>query len=161
MIVIVGLIVLLFAVLVAVVGVLGNTGPDHTLVAHFSVFGYHVTGSTGTLFLFGIVIGAAAMLGLSVLLAGASRTAGRGRDARRDLARSQRETALANRDRDTLLEHQQAGAAVNPAVATTPRNGVPLLGRWLRGRQPTGTISVDPQSRSMLTETEGHRNEHR
>ena len=152
MLVIVGLIVLLLAVIVALMGVLGNTGPTHPLTENFSVFGYHVTGSTGALFLFGIVIGAVAMLGLSVLLAGAWRTAGRGRDARRDLETSQRETAFANRDRDTLLEHQQVGAPVNPAVATTPRNGVPLLGRWLRGRQPTGTISVDPQSRSMLTE---------
>ena len=111
MLVIIGLIVLLVAVIVAVMGVLGNTGPAHPLTENFSVFGYHVTGSTGALFLFGIVIGAVAMLGLSVLLAGASRTAGRGRDARRDLERSQRETAFANRDRDTLLEHQQVGDA--------------------------------------------------
>jgi hypothetical protein len=167
MLVIVGLIVLLLAVIIALMGVLGNTGPTHPLAENFSVFGYHVTGSTGALFLFGIVIGAVAMLGLSVLLAGAWRTAGRGRAARHDLAMSQRETAFANRDRDTLLEHQQADyvhdAPANPAVATTPRNGVPLLGRWLRGRQPTGTTDVrgtrHPQSRSVLTETEGHRNE--
>ena len=156
MLVIVGLIVLLLAVIVALMGVLGNTGPTHPLTESFSVFGYHVTGSTGALFLFGIVIGAVAMLGLSVLLAGASRTAGRGRDARRDLERSQRETAFANRDRDSLLEHQQvgavAGAPVNPAVATTHRDWIPLLGRWSRGRQPTGTSCVDSQSRSMLTE---------
>ena len=82
MLVIVGLIVLLLAVIVALMGVLGNTGPAHPLTENFSVFGYHVTGSTGTLFLFGIVIGAVAMLGLSVLLAGARRTADRGRDAR-------------------------------------------------------------------------------
>ena len=178
MLVIVGLIVLLLAVIVALMGVLGNTGPTHPLTENFSVFGYHVTGSTGALFLFGIVIGAVAMLGLSVLLAGAWRTAGRGRDARRDLERSKRETAFANRDRDTLLEHQQVGdatgAPVNPELATTPRNGVPRLGRWLRGRQPTAVTNVDgtrrhrtpvdsvsPQPRSVLTETEGHRNEHR
>jgi hypothetical protein len=141
------------------------------LSENFSVFGYHVTGSTGTLFLFGIVIGAVAMLGLSVLLAGAQRTAGRGRDARRDLARSQCETALLNRDRDTLLEHQQTGAdtgaPVNPAVATTRRSRIPLLGRWPRRRQPTGSAYVDPvdtvspRSRSALTETEGNGNEHR
>ena len=169
MLVILGLIVLLLAVIVALMGALGNTGPTHPLTENFSVFGYHVTGSTGALFLFGIVIGAVAMLGLSVLLAGASRTAGRGRDARRDLERSQRETAFANRDRDTLLEHQQVGAPtgapVNPELATTPRNRVPLLSRWFRGRHPTGTTYVAgtqrPQSRSVLIETEGHRNEHR
>lgn len=106
MIVIVGLVVLLIAVLVAVVGVLGNSGTAHLLTETFSVFGYHVTGSTGTLFIFGMVIGAIAMLGLSVLLAGARRTAGRGRDSRRDLARSQNEAAFANRDREVLLERQ-------------------------------------------------------
>jgi len=168
--VILGLIVLLLAVIVALMGVLGNTGPTHPLTENFSVFGYHVTGSTGALFLFGIVIGAVAMLGLSVILAGAWRTAGRGRVARRDLERSQREAAFANRDRDTLLEHQQTGATTgapprNSDLATPPRDGIPRFGRWLRGRQPTGTTDVGgtdrPQSRSVLTETEGHRNEHR
>ena len=147
MIVIVGLVVLLVAVIVGVTGVLTNAGAAHPLTENFSVFGYHVTGSTGTLFLFGIVIGAVGMLGLSVLLAGARRTAGRGRDAQRELERSQRETEFLNRDRDQRLEHQQVGAAtgatVNPQAATTRRNRIPLLGRWSRGRQPTGTTHVD------------------
>ena len=143
MIVIVGLVVLLAAVIVGFTGVLTNAGAAHPLTENFSVFGYHVTGSTGTLFLFGIVIGAVGMLGLCVLLAGARRTAGRGRDARHELKRSQRETAFLNRDRDKLLEQQQGadtGSTVNPpAAATTRGNRVPLLGRWSRGRQPTAT----------------------
>ena len=109
MIVIAGLIVLLVAVIVAITGVLANAGPAHPLTGNFSVLGYHVTGSTGTLFVFGIVIGALAMLGLSVLLAGARRTAGRGRDARVELRHSQRESAFLNRDRDLLLEQQRSG----------------------------------------------------
>ena len=147
MIVIVGLVVLLVAVIVGFMGVLTNAGPTHPLTENFSVFGYHVTGSTGTLFLFGIVVGAVAMLGLCVLLAGARRTAGRGRDARHELKRSQRETAFLNQERDQRLEHQQVGAASGSAVssqpATTRRNRVPLLGRCSRGRQPTGTAHVD------------------
>jgi hypothetical protein len=146
MIVIVGLVVLLAAVIVGFTGVLTNAGAAHLLTDNFAVFGYHVTGSTGTLFLFGIVVGAVAMLGLCVLLAGARRTAGRGRDARHELKRSQRETAFLNQDRDQRLEHQQAGAAsdspVNPQPAPTPRNRIPLLGRWSRGRQPAGTAHV-------------------
>ena len=146
MIVIVGLVVLLIAVIVGFTGVLTNAGAAHPLTENFSVFGYHVTGSTGTLFLFGIVVGAVAMLGLSVLLAGARRTAGRGRDARHELKRSQRETAFLNQERDQRLEHQQVGAASGSAVnsqrAPTRRNRVPLLGRWSRGRQPTGTAHV-------------------
>ena len=147
MIVIVGLVVLLVAVIVGFTGVLTNAGAAHPLTENFSVFGYHVTGSTGTLFLFGIVVGAVGMLGLSVLLAGARRTAGRGRDARRELKRSQRETAFLNRDRDQLLEHQPVGAATGSPVhsqgAATRRNRVPLFGRWSRGRQPTGTAPLD------------------
>jgi hypothetical protein len=66
MLVIVGLIVLLAA---AIGGVLSNAGAGHPLT-DFSVFGYHLTGSTGTLFLFGIAIGAVASLGLCLLLTG-------------------------------------------------------------------------------------------
>jgi len=148
MIVIVGLVVLLVAVIVGFTGVLANAGPAHPLTETFSLFGYHVTGSTGTLFLCGIVVGVVAMLGLSVLLAGARRTAGRGRDARHELTRSQRETAFLNQERDQRLEHQQAGAApdlpVTPEGATTrgkgfSRFGFSRFGRWSRGRQPKGT----------------------
>jgi hypothetical protein len=146
MIVIVGLVVLLVAVIVGFTGVLTNAGAAHRLTENFSLFGYHVTGSTGTLFLSGIVVGAVAMLGLSVLLAGARRTARRGRDNRHQLRRSPRETASLNQERDQRLEHEQAdtasGTAVNPQPAPTPRNRVPLLGRFSRARQPTGTAHV-------------------
>lgn len=141
MIVIIGLAVLLFAVVVGFLGVLNNAGAAHPLSENFSVLGYHVTGSTGTLFLFGIVIGALAMLGMSVLLAGARRTAGRGRDARRELQRSRRESAFVNRDHD--FEHQPVGAATGPTVNSELATARPggkrgsLLGRWSRGRQPT------------------------
>jgi len=139
MIVIVGLVV----VIVGFTGLLTNA---HPLPENFAVFGYHVTGSTGSLFLFGIVVGAVAMLGLSVLLAGARRTAGRGRDSRHELKGSQRETAFLNQEREQRLEHQQVGAAggsaVNPQPAPTPRSRVPLLGRWSRARPPTGTAHV-------------------
>jgi hypothetical protein len=109
------LIVLLVAVIVAIAGVLSNAGSTHALTEGFSLFGYHVTGSTGTLFLYGIVVGAVALLG--VLLAGARLTASRGRDARRELARSQRETAFINRGSDTFL----------PVATITPENEGPEL----------------------------------
>ena len=75
MLVIVGLIVLLVAAIVAI-EVLSNAGAGHPLT-DFSVFGYHLTGSTGTLFLLGIAVGAVASFGLCLLLAGAPRTASR------------------------------------------------------------------------------------
>ena len=142
MVVIVGLVVLLVAVIVGFTGVLTNAGAAHPLTENFAVFGYHVTGSTGTLFLFGIVVGAVAMLGLSVLLAGARRTAGRGRDSRHELKRSQRETAFVNQEREQRQVGAAGGSAVNPQPAPTPRSRVSLLGRWSRGRPPTGTAHV-------------------
>ena len=83
MIVILGLVILVAAVIVGVGGVLGNGGSGHALSHGFALFDYHVTGSTGTLFLYGIVVGAVALFGLSLLLAGARRTSLRGRAARR------------------------------------------------------------------------------
>jgi len=57
MIIILGLIILVAAVIAGIAGVLTNGGSGHALTHGFSVFGYHVTGSTGTLFLYGIVAG--------------------------------------------------------------------------------------------------------
>src|SRR6476659_10035594 len=145
MIVIVGLVVLLVAVIVGFMGVLSNAGPAHQLTENFSVFGYHVTGSTGTLFLSGIVVGAVAMAGLSVLLAGARRTAGRGRDARHQLAKSQRETAFLNHERDQRLDHEQTGATKDSSVRTqgtsTGPSRAPLLSRWSPRRLSAGTAN--------------------
>src|ERR1700685_4504663 len=82
MIVVIGLVILVAAVIAGVAGVLSNGGSGHALTHGFAVFGYHVTGSTGTLFLYGIVVGAIAVAGLSLLLAGARRTSRRGRRVR-------------------------------------------------------------------------------
>jgi hypothetical protein len=148
MLVIFGLVVLLVAVIVGFTGVLNNAGAAHPLTENFSVLGYHVTGSTGTLFLFGIVIGALAMLGMSVLLAGASRTARRGRDARRELERSQRETeSVVNRDRD--FESGPVGSAtgskVDSELPTTWQSRMKgsFFGRRSYGRHPSSPRTVD------------------
>jgi hypothetical protein len=111
MIILIGLVVLVAAVVVGVAGVLSNGGAGHTLTDQFAVFGYHVTGSTGLLFLYGIVVGAVGLFGLSLLLAGARRTARRGRAARSELKQSRRETAAANQDRDDLAQARQRETA--------------------------------------------------
>ena len=109
-----GLIILVVALLVGLVGVLTNSGSAHALTQDFTVFGYHVTGSTGTLFLSGIVVGAAAMLGLSLLLAGARRTYRRAESARRRLRQSRNETAAVRQERDVLLEQHRADGLDRP-----------------------------------------------
>lgn len=120
MIIIIGLVVLIAAVVAGVAGVLSNSGSGHPLTHHFAAFGYHVTGSTGTLFLYGIVVGALGVLGLSLLLAGARRTSRRGREARRGLTQSRRETAAVSHDRDDLLDQRETARAY---TASTLGNG--------------------------------------
>jgi hypothetical protein len=122
MIVILGLVILLAAVIIGVAGVLGNGGSGHALTHGFAVFGYHVTGSTGTLFLAGIVVGAVALAGLSFLLAGARRTSRRGSAARRGLRQSRRETAAVSQDRDDLIGQRDTARAY---TASTLGNGTP------------------------------------
>ena len=109
MFVVLGLIILVAAVVVGVAGVFNNVGSGHALAHGFSVFGYHVTGSTGALFLYGIVVGAAAMLGLGLLLAGARRTSRRGHAARRELKLSRGQTAV-SQDREPAGQQENAQA---------------------------------------------------
>ena len=155
MIVLLGLIVLVAAVIVGVAGVLTNGGSGHALTHGFAVFGYHVTGSTGTLFLYGIVVGAVAIIGLSLLLAGARRTSRRGSAARRGLRQSRRETAAVSQDRDDLigqrdtaraytastLENDTARTAPRPGAGDSRRSGLRLFGHQFTRRHAV----VEPQ----------------
>ncbi len=138
MIIIIGLVILVAALVVGVAGVLGNGGSAHA-VSHFSVLGYHVTGSAGTLFLAGIVVGAAGLLGLSVLLAGARRTSRRGSAARRGLRQSRRETAAASQERDDLIGQRDTARAYTASQmgnSTDPQDAPPRPAgdRWSRLR---------------------------
>jgi hypothetical protein len=148
MIIIVGLIILGVAAIAGVAAVLGNAGHGHALTSGFSMLGYHVTGSTGALFLYGIVVGAVAMLGLALLLGGARRSSRRGLAARRSLRQSRRENTAVSQDRDDLIGQRDEAARARaagtsadgtPAGTTTgpdpvrparPDNGP---GSWLRG----------------------------
>ena len=123
MIIIIGLVILVAAVVVGVAGVLSNSGSGHALTHPFALFGYHVTGSTGTLFLYGIVVGVIAVAGLSLLLAAARRTSRRGHEARRGLKQSRRETAAVSQDRDDLID--QRDAARDHTVSTVDNGDSP------------------------------------
>jgi hypothetical protein len=135
--VIVGLIILVVAVVIGVAGVLGNAGTGHAISHGFTVFGYHVTGSTGTLFLYGIVVGAVAVIGLGLLLAAARRTARRGRSARQSLKQSRQETAAVSLDRDELLDERDAARAQSGSL----RPGAFAAG-FKHGRRKTSPHSV-------------------
>ncbi len=154
MIIVLGLVILVAAVVAGMAGVLANSGSGHALTHGFAVFGYHVTGSTGTLFLYGLVVGAAGVLGLGLLLAGARRTSRRGRAARRGLKQSRRETADASAARDDLIDQREAARA--DTADTALGNGTPGGGhqpgsggsRWNRLRLP-GRRAAPPQPAGM------------
>jgi hypothetical protein len=154
MIIILGLVILVAAVIAGAAGVLGNSGSGHALSHGFSVLGYHVTGSTGTLFLYGIVAGAAGLLGLSLLLAGARRTSRRGRAARRWLKQSRRDTNAPTRARDDQIDQREitrAYTASSPGTGT-PSGHQPAPSRsrwdWLRRPAPQQAAGMHPQSRN-------------
>ena len=153
MIVIAGLVILIAAVIAAVAGVLGNTGSSHAPGHGFAAFGYHVTGSTGTLFLYGIVVGAIALSGLSLLLAAARRTFRRGREAHSGLERSRHQTAAVSQDRDDhrpRTRGSRPGWLRLPGHRTVPRQAAaaaqpqPLAGRPAPG-VPGGAASPQPR----------------
>jgi hypothetical protein len=123
MIIIIGLVILVVTAIAGLEAVLGNAGHGHALTTAFSMLGYHVTGSTGALFLYGIVVGAVAMLGLALLLGGARRSSRRGTDARRSLRQSRRETTAVSQDRDDLMG--QRDDLVRASTASTPADGTP------------------------------------
>ncbi|MGW0763528.1 hypothetical protein ACWD1Y_44950 [Streptomyces sp. NPDC002814] len=108
--IILGLVILVAAVVIGVAGVLSNSGSAHEFTGGFSVFGVDVTGSTGTLFLCGIVVGAAALLGLSLLLTGTRRTTRR-RTAHRGLKPSRHESAAAEQERGGLINERDTARA--------------------------------------------------
>jgi hypothetical protein len=136
MIVVLGLVVLVAAVFIAVAGVSSNGGGAHSLHAGFSqgfsALGYHVSGSTGTVFLYGIAVGVVAMVGLFLLFGGARRTSRGGRSAREGLERSRRDTASLRQDRQSLIDERQTARSY-PASAlgevNTPDTAAPQPGR--------------------------------
>jgi gas vesicle protein len=122
MIIVLGLVVLIAAVVVAVAGVFGNHGLAHALVHPFTMLGYHVTGSEGRLFFYGIVVGAVGVAALGLLLAGARRTSRRGSEARRSLRQSRQETAAVSRDRDDLLDQRETARAYSASTLDNNNN---------------------------------------
>src|SRR5487761_1363852 len=148
MIIIIGLVILVAAVVAGVSGVLANSGSGHPLTHHFAVFGYHVTGSTGTLFLYGIVVGADGLAGLSLLLAGARRTARRGRESRRGLAASRRETTAVRQDRHDLIGQRDTARAHTASTLGDSGGGPASPGRGRRhlfGHRPASPAAGNQQ----------------
>ncbi|MGW6621917.1 hypothetical protein ACWF99_11825 [Nocardia sp. NPDC055002] len=134
MIVFLGLVLLIAAVVIGTAGVLSNSGPAHTLSDDFSLLGYHITATSGTLFLWAVVLGALGMLGLVLLTAGAHRSSQRLRQTKADL-RLARRTGTSGRTFRPSAEPKEKGTV----LAKTPRSASARR-TW---RHPFGDRSAD------------------
>ena len=157
MIAILGLLVLVVAVLVAVTGVLSNTGSSHPLGGDFTVAGLHLTGlSTGQLFLYGITVGAVAMLGLSMLLGTFSRQMA-SRGSERKLKGSRQETATLRLDHERLTQQlEDERAEHGRSLILNPTQGMDDPGQ-APTPSPDGTVDPAAGERSSLLHRIGYR----
>lgn len=96
--IILGLVVAVAAVAAGVAGVAANTSEANRLTSDFAVFDYHFAGTTGELFLIGIIVGLVGGLGVGLVAAGAWRSTRKSLVTRRELRQSRREVAAAQRD---------------------------------------------------------------
>ena len=125
MIAVIGLLVLVVAVVLAAVGFGANSGLDHPLGSDFTFAGLHLSGlSTGQLFLYGVVVGVAGMLGLSMLLGNFSRRLA-SRGSRRELkgSRARNDELVLERERLTQQLADERADRRAQAVTATSRAG--------------------------------------
>ncbi|MGW0181416.1 hypothetical protein [Nocardia sp. NPDC003345] len=112
--IVLGLVLAVAALAAGVAGVAANTSDTNKLTSDFSVFDYQFSGTTGELFLIGIVIGVVGGLGVGMVAAGALRSTRTGLATRRELRQTRREAAAAQKD----LAKTRDSAKTAPATAT-------------------------------------------
>jgi hypothetical protein len=145
-----GLLLLVVAAVVALVGVVTNLGSSHQIGRTVDLLGYHLHGSTGKLLLVGVIIGAVGMLGLNMLMAGIGRGFKRSISQRKEHRWERRQTKAVVEDRDHLaaeLQREHAARVQAEREATVQStNGVPprATHRRLAGRQHDDAEVVRP-----------------
>jgi hypothetical protein len=132
---ILGLLLLIGAGIVGTAGVLNNRGAGHPIPGGVHAFGYTLHTTSGQLFLWGIIVGAAGVLGLALIAAGLGVGAKRRRAARRDSA----------------WRRRTERAAARPATVTEPAADVDTDADT--NADTTVTPVVVPRSRSSRFST--------
>ena len=130
----IGLLLLIGAVVVGTAAVLSNGGNAHAVTGQFSVLGYHVSGSTGMLFLDGIIVGVVGLIGLGLVVSSARRTARRGRVARGELTQARLDADAVGRDRDRLAA-QRPDPAQSDSQPLQPTPGPPLAANEYQSKE--------------------------
>ncbi len=116
--IVLGLLLLVVAAVIVLVGVLSNLGSSHLLTHSLNLFGYHLSGSTGRLLLVGVILGGAGMLGLNLLLAGLGRGIKHRASTRRQLKADRQDNKRLAGERDRLGQQLQDERAAPGAEAT-------------------------------------------
>ena len=127
-----GLVLLVIAAVVALVGIFSNLGNSHHLGRTVDLLGYHLHGSAGKLLLVGVIIGAVGMLGLNMLLAGIGRGFKRSINQRKERRLERHQARNVAQDRDHLaaeLEREHA-ARLQAERETGARQTDAALGDW-------------------------------
>ncbi|MFI5783289.1 hypothetical protein [Nocardia sp. NPDC051570] len=143
MIVIIGLVVLVAAALVGFAVVFAKVfaiSGGHAMTDNFAVFGYHVTGSAGVLFLCCIVVGCIGIAGLGLVLAGARREL---ETAARDTPIYEGQTGTIDVAADTHVATDvpgtdAPGTVAGQGIGSQPAPGIPSLGNKLFGHASAG-----------------------
>ncbi len=102
--IVVGLLLLVISGAIVANAVLTNRGADHAVADGFTIFGYVLQGSTGRLFLYGALTGAAVAVGAYLTVVGARRAVRQRLEVRRELRRAQQEKEAAEQQRDELAD---------------------------------------------------------
>ena len=140
---VIGLILLLLALIVGLVGVLANLSAGAALTGGFNIFGLAYDGTSGQLFLFGIVVGAIAMLGIGLVFG----ALGRRREARRELKESRREAEDLRRQHDRLAQELEEERAQRPAATTTQGTRAAETGSPATGAETSESRAEDVETR--------------
>jgi hypothetical protein len=119
---ILGLLILIGAGVVGTAGALDNRGGGHALPGGFNVLGHTVHGSTGQLFLWGIALGAAAVVGLMLVIVGMRHELKRRGAARRDARWRRRGEQAAKPATPTPAPAAVPEAPVEPSVSADRRS---------------------------------------
>ena len=139
---VVGLLLLAAAVVVGAAGVAANTGSEHQLTGGFNLFGYHLHGSAGRLYVAGLVVGAVAMLGFMMVADGLRRNAA----LRRELGRFRRD-ARARRRAEASGAGRTAPTAPEPVTTAPARKPEPVAARAADTADSSADTSAERSAR--------------
>ena len=107
----IGLLLLAAAGVTALAGFWSNSGVAHNIPGGFDLFGYNLTGSSGRIFLYGVIVGIVGMVGLSLLLRGLRHGVQQKVETRRERKTFRHRTETLQEERDRLareLEQERA-----------------------------------------------------